>query len=277
MATKTRSGSNGNGTLGGVLAGGIGSLADDLAEAVADQVGDFDFADPAEAPAARAKGRGARAAKEPKPPKVQTITITPPNILEVRFKLVGTSPLLQARFSGKARQAMMDKMAAGSTAKKSKERAARDFDEDMRQAIHFSEDGWVGHPASAFRNASIDVCRLVNFKMTLAKMSLFCQADGRDRVDGMPLVKLLAGEPERTEMAVRNATGVADIRIRPMWRDWSMEPVMEYDADQFTLQDLTNLVARVGRQVGIGEGRHYSRSSAGMGYGCFKIEGIEPL
>jgi hypothetical protein len=102
-------------------------------------------------------------------------------------------------------------------------------------------------------------------------MSIFVEADGRDAVDGAPLVRLQAGEPERVDMATRNATGVADIRVRPMWRDWKATIRVRYDADQFTQSDVVNLIARAGVQVGIGEGRPYSKSSNGLGYGTFSI------
>jgi hypothetical protein len=35
--------------------------------------------------------------------------------------------------------------------------------------------------------------------------------------------------------------------------------------------DVTNLMQRVGQQVGIGEGRNDSKMSAGMGWGCFTL------
>mgnify|MGYP000574967647 FL=1 len=72
-------------------------------------------------------------------------------------------------------------------------------------------------------------------------------------------------------MAVRNATGVADLRVRPMWREWSCVLRVTYDEDQFSLQDVTNLLVRVGTQVGIGEGRPDSRQSAGLGWGLFRL------
>ena len=203
--------------------------------------------------------------------KTEAITITPPNFERIRLTLKGTAPLLQARFSAKSMQAMMSKMAAGSTAGKGTKRKARDFDDDFYQAQHISTDGWVGVPAAALRNACIDVCRMTGFKMTHAKMSLFVEADGLDQVDGQPLVRIDAGEPEKTEMATRNATGVADIRVRPMWRDWKLNVVLRYDADQFTAKDVVNLVARAGIQCGLGEGRPYSKKSNGMGYGTFEI------
>ena len=199
------------------------------------------------------------------------VTITPPNFQKIKLTLEGTAPLMQARFSAKAMQAMMSKMAAGSTAKKGNKKDARDFDDDFKQAMHVSTDGWIGVPASAIRNACIDVCRMAGFKMTHAKMSVFVECDGFDKVDGQPLIKLDAPAPERTEMATRNATGVADIRIRPMWRKWKLNIVLRFDADQFTASDVVNLMARAGEQVGIGEGRPFSKQSNGMGYGTFRI------
>lgn len=198
------------------------------------------------------------------------VTIKPANIQMAEFNIAGTAPLVQARFSEKAKQAMMAKMAAGSTASKSRAKPARDFDEDMRNAMHISEDGWQGIPAGAFRNAMISACRLVGFKMTLAKLSVFVAADGIDAVDGIPLIKF-EGAPERHEMAARVGIDGTDIRIRPMWRKWTAKVRVKYDADQFTLQDVTNLMQRVGMQVGIGEGRPDSRSSAGLGWGTFEL------
>ena len=205
-------------------------------------------------------------------PNSETTIIKAPDIRCVAFNIRGTAPYVQARFSGKAMQAMMSKMAAGSAAKGKKVRDARNFDDDYRQAMHVSPEGWHGIPASAFRQAMISACRLVNFKMTLAKLSVFVMADGFDAVDGIPLIKL-EGQPERIDMAVRNQTGVADIRIRPMWREWSAQVKVRYDADQFTASDVANLMNRVGQQVGIGEGRPDSRESAGLGWGTFELVG----
>ena len=203
---------------------------------------------------------------------LDVVTISPPKFERIWLRLVGTAPYMQARFSAKAMQAMKSKMEAGPTAKKGGRKDARDFDDDFRAAQHIAADGWNGVPAAALRNACIDVCRMVGFKMTHAKMSIFVEADGFDKVDGTPLVRLDAREPERVDMATRNATGVADIRVRPMWREWGANVRVKYDADQFTLQDVTNLMQRVGMQVGIGEGRPDSRDSAGLGWGTFRLE-----
>lgn len=203
---------------------------------------------------------------------LDVVTISPPKFERICLRLVGTAPYMQARFSAKAMQAMKSKMEAGPTAKKGGRKDARDFDDDFRAAQHIAADGWNGVPAAALRNACIDVCRMVGFKMTHAKMSIFVEADGFDKVDGTPLVRLDAREPERVDMATRNATGVADIRVRPMWREWALNVVIRFDADQFTTSDVVNLISRAGEQVGIGEGRPFSKSSNGLGFGTFTVE-----
>lgn len=203
--------------------------------------------------------------------KVEAINIKPINMRTMQFRVTGTAPLMQAAFSAKAIQKIRATQEAGSTSRSKKQREARDFEQDFLDARHVSTDGWVGIPAPAFRNACIDVCRMVGFKMTHAKMSLFIEADGFDAVSGQPLVRLDAAEPEKNVLAVRNQTGVVDLRARPMWREWACNLRVKFDADQFTPTDVANLLERAGVQVGIGEGRPFSRESAGLGLGTFTI------
>lgn len=200
----------------------------------------------------------------------ENVTITAPKIHTAEFRIVGTAPYIQLRFSEKAMNAMREKMELGSQAAKKKARDARNFDEDFKQAQHISDEGWPGIPASAFRNAMISACRLVGFKMTLAKLSVFVLPDGFDKVDGVPLIKI-DGTPEPHIMHARNATGVCDLRVRAKFWPWSATVRVQYDADQFSATDAANLMNRVGTQVGIGEGRPDSKMSAGMGWGTFKL------
>lgn len=208
--------------------------------------------------------------------KKEKVSITPPNLQMAKYKIVGTSPMVQNKFSQRVLEQMAADQAAGPSSKKKAKREAKDFDRCVKEATHISEKGWEGIPASAFRAGLISTCRLLGFPMTLAKLSVFVVADGyeRDRFGVQPLVKITKGKPERTDFAVRNATGVADIRPRPMWKEgWEAVVTIRFDADQFTLEDVTNLLARMGEQVGIGAGRPDSKDSAGMGWGTFKIGG----
>jgi hypothetical protein len=136
--------------------------------------------------------------------------------------------------------------------------------------MHRSVAGWCGIPASSFRNAAISSCRVAGFVMTKARLSLFAEADGYT-TDGTPLVQIY-GEPQVHEAIVKNETGVIDIRWRPMWHQgWHAFVQMRWDADQFGIADIINLLQRSGQQVGIGEGRADSSSSNGVGWGFFEV------
>jgi hypothetical protein len=212
-------------------------------------------------------------AEEEKKPKGKQVVIAPPNLQVARFTIVGTAPYVQSKFSEKAKHAMREAQRLGSVAKKGKKREPKDFEGAFEQAIHYSDDGWAGIPASGVRAAMISACRVCGFAMTRAKLSVFCLADGYDATDGTPLVKIKKGKPKHVEHCVR-IQQTTDLRVRAMWDPgWEADLTLEYDGDQFDLSDVTNLLLRVGMQVGLGEGRHDSRSSAGMGWGTFRIKG----
>ena len=205
---------------------------------------------------------------------MKEITIAPPKIKIAEFGIRGVAPYVQNKFSQKAREQMHAKQAAGSTAKKGAKREAKDFQAAYEGAMHKTAEGWCGIPAPAFRNAMISACRVVGFQMTRAKLALFVVPDGFDVEDGTPLVRITKGEPIYTELAVKNETGVCDLRPRPMWREgWEAVVRIKYDADMFTLPDVANLLMRAGTQVGIGEGRPDSRKSCGIGWGIFDLIG----
>jgi hypothetical protein len=86
------------------------------------------------------------------------------------------------------------------------------------------------------------------------------------------LIKII-GKPRRSEMIARVETGQPYVTIRPVYDNWKSEIKIKFDADQFSIDDVANLLSRVGEQVGIGEGRPDSKNSAGMGWGTFTLEG----
>lgn len=207
-----------------------------------------------------------------KPDAPTLLTISPPNFQSAKVRIVGITPLVMNKMSSANRQKMMDAMMAGSQTRKGKKREPKDFDAVYKGAMHISEEGWHGIPASALRAAMVDACRLVGFKMTVAKLSVFVEADGIDADDGQPLVRLTVGEPVRKDMAVKLANGSTDILSRPFFNPWAAEPTLRWDGDQFSAQDVVNLLSRVGGQVGIGAGRPNSKQSTGMGWGTFRVE-----
>lgn len=204
------------------------------------------------------------------------VSISAPNFQTAEFHIRGIAPYVQNKFSAKMRQQMKQTQEAGSTAKKGSKREPKNFQEAYEQSLHKSDEGWYGMPAPAFRAAMISACRTVGFKMTLAKLSIFTEADGFDEDDATPLVKIIKGEPEYFESIVRVSNGAPDIHPRGMWKPgWEAKVRIRFDGDQFTLTDVTNLLMRVGLQVGIGEGRPDSKMSTGMGWGMFEVLGKE--
>lgn len=200
------------------------------------------------------------------------IVVAAPNLQTVSFHIRGTSPYCQQRFGEKQKNQMKSKQEAGSVAKKGTKREPKNFKELYEQAKHVSTENWCGIPAPAFRSAMISVCRIIGFQMTRAKLAIFVQADGYDKIDHMPLVKITKGEPVYHEQIMTNETGVADIRARPLWNPgWEAVVRVSFDADVFSVQDIANLMARVGLQVGVGEGRHDSKHCGGIGWGVFEI------
>lgn len=200
------------------------------------------------------------------------LTISPPNFQTAVFQIRGTAPYVQNKFSAKVRETIRATQEAGSTSRKGKKREPKDFQAAYEGAIHYADEGWIGIPAPAFRNAMVSACRVVGYAMTRAKLSVFVEADGFDRDDGMPLVRITKGKPIYHETYTRTTTGVVDLRARPMWREgWEAIVRVRFDGDQFTVEDVANLMVRAGLQVGVGEGRPDSTKSTGMGWGLFEI------
>lgn len=200
------------------------------------------------------------------------VTLKPPRISTAVFKITGVSPLVIHRFSAKTKLEMKQKMETGKAASSRKNREAKATDDLYKESKYVSPAGWEGFHAAAIRCAMINACRLVNLKMTLAKMSVFVEADGYDKVEPqIPLVRIY-GKSEKVESMARVETGQPYVCVRAMYKKWYANVKIRWDEDQLTLEDIANLLTRVGLQVGICEGRPYSKNSAGVGWGCFKID-----
>jgi len=201
-----------------------------------------------------------------------SVTIPAPNFKTADFTIRGNAPLVIHRFSAKTKSEMQLKMETGKAAGSKKNREAKSTEKTYNEARYVSKQGWDGFHAGSIRNAMISACRLVGFKMTLAKMSLFVIADGTDRDEPqIPLIRILGCDPVmQTDMA-RVETGQPYICVRAAYHGWSAKLRIRWDADQFTAADVSNLLMRVGQQVGIGEGRPDSKNSAGMGWGTFDL------
>jgi len=217
-----------------------------------------------------------KSAKGTKGTKAPNIVISRPDFRVSKFDIRGDAPYVQNAFSEKALQIMRDAQELGNVGKKGKKRDGKDFDECYEGAKHLfagsNKKEVYGIPAAAFRKGMISACRMCNFTMTRAKLSFFALEDGMDRDGRTPLVKITKGVPHRSEVPVRLPNGTCDIRPRPLFdAGWEASVRIRFDADQFSLSDIANLILRVGVQVGVGEGRPDSPNSSGVGWGTFEL------
>jgi hypothetical protein len=201
------------------------------------------------------------------------ISIQAPNFATAQFHIRGTAPLVIHRFSAKTKAEMQLKMETGKAASSKRNREPKDMDRTFFEARYISKEGWDGFHAASLRHALISACRLVWFKMTLAKLSLFIEADGVDELEPqIPLVRIRDAEAVRQSDMARVETGQPYVTVRAAYHGWTAIVNIRWDKDQYTQEDVANLLMRVGMQVGICEGRPDSKNSVGMGWGLFVLE-----
>jgi hypothetical protein len=204
--------------------------------------------------------------------ETKVVTIKAPNLQLAEFEIKGVAPLVIHRFSKKTLEEMKQKMEIGKAAGGKKIRDPKSTDTTYEEARYISDAGWDGFHAGAVRAAMISACRLVGFRMTLAKLSVFVLQDGWDKKEPqIPLVRIY-GNPVKQEDMARVETGQPYVCVRAAYHNWSAKVRIRWDADQFTIDDIFNLLSRVGLQVGICEGRPDSKNSAGMGWGLFEVK-----
>ena len=203
--------------------------------------------------------------------KSEIVVIGAPKFVHVSLRIQGNAPLVIQRFSKKFE--LMDRMATAAVDKPPRAvRVVRDYASEYEAARHKSTEGWDGICAAAFRSAMIRACSAAKIQMTQAKMALFIEADGFDVHDGVPLVRIHSKNgPEQFSAPARNDNGSVDIRVRPLWREWWCKVRIKFDADMLSAQSVANLLMRAGIQVGVGEGRPFSKESHGQGWGTFDV------
>jgi hypothetical protein len=199
------------------------------------------------------------------------VTITPPKMATATVKIEGTAPYLQNKFSSENRDKMLETQRAGSASKKTrKAKAPKDFERIYQSSMHVAQEGWHGIPATGLRNAMIDACRLTEMDMVRAKMCIFIVAQGLDKDTLEPLVRI-EGKPRMHIDRVKIGMAQTDLAARAIFEKWSAKFEIQWDDDVFKAQDVVNLLARAGWQVGIGAGRPLSKMSGGTGKGTFKV------
>jgi hypothetical protein len=176
-----------------------------------------------------------------------------------KFKIVGTAPLIVHHFSEKAIKMISDKQA-----KKSKEREARNPEEEMRACLYYFQDGIrTGFPAVGFKAAMIRAGKSLSYVMKDLQSQFFVIADEGD------IVEIYGDYELRTDM-VRIGQGISDIRYRPEYKMWRTELNIKYNSSQISAEQIAQLIDAAGFGCGIGDWRP-EKSPTGN-YGTWQLD-----
>ncbi len=171
------------------------------------------------------------------------------------FNIVGTAPLIVHRFSEKAIRMIEDKQK-----KKSKDRSERDPQAEMDSCLYKFVDGKrTGFPANGFKAAMIRAGKSLEYVMKDLQSQFFVVG-----TDGGDLVEIKGEYALRTDM-VRVGQGVADIRYRPEYKEWTAELIIKYNSAVISNEQLGQLVIAAGFGCGIGEMRPEKSKSGSYG------------
>jgi len=192
------------------------------------------------------------------------------NAIEVTLK--GISPLVIRAWDQKTMQQLADK-AMGK--KSAKSRANVDPDATFNGARYISTDGWDGIPSGAFKAAIVEAvsCGDIprnDFSMTLAKKTFFIQSDGICGTSGRDLCKI-DGKVERYDLMQPTSGGGPYMSYRPMYRKWSINLVVQFNAARIDAQGVLNLIAMAGYFVGVGEHRPSAKESKTGTFGRWEV------
>ena len=180
--------------------------------------------------------------------------------------IVGISPLIQHAWDPKTKKIMLDKMRGLATIKSG--RPPKDPEAEFHAAKYLLESGLPGHPATAFKIATVDACSLFSKDVTKVAMkrALFFHGQGPDM-----LVPIQFEECVMREDTVRVGMGTVDLRYRPMYTEWSCTVKVDFMPHLINRDSVLALV-QAGGTGGIGEWRPSAPKSSGGIYGRYDID-----
>ena len=196
-----------------------------------------------------------------------TIKVDLPHIQIISIKIFGDTPLIQQKWTEKAKNEIRQKQAGIRILK----RPVRNPDQEYKDSYYVNKEGHVAFPASAIKNAVIAVAQrkgfVGRFDGPLMKGSFFIQADEENLLEvqyeemRMREDNVILGGPSRP----------ADLRYRAEFLNWSIAFKVELDPEILTPETFINILAHAGFSNGLGEWR----IEKGGQFGKFHVEGIE--
>lgn len=189
-----------------------------------------------------------------------------PKIMSIAIEIESLTPLIVNNFDQKTRQQLMDSHMGKA---KGQKKAPKDPNDLFERSKYKDSKGRDCLHAGGLRNSMISAARNIDgVTMTALKQGVFIEGpEGPDQV-------LLPIEYERCEMredAVRNASGVADIRVRASYINWRAKFTLHVVQNCVSLVQAMQLLAMAGFACGLHEWRPAGKQGMGGNFGRFKI------
>jgi hypothetical protein len=180
-------------------------------------------------------------------------------IRQATFMIKGKTPLIMNRFDEKMQGKMLEKQMG----KASEGKTLKDPEDLYKRSIYWFADGKrSGFPAVGFKAAMTRAGKQLGLNMTDTRGKFHIIGDENE------LVEIKGKHQMRSDM-VRLQTGVADIRFRACYPEWSAAVTISYNENAITKEQLANLLRVAGFACGIGEWRP-EKSNSGS-YGLFDL------
>lgn len=207
---------------------------------------------------------------------IRLIEIPRISVAECELSIVGLTPLIVHRFSEKATKQIRDKQGKRAGAQKE----ARDPESDWKGACyvipgHEDDEDWKPgkyyFPASAFKHAFLyGVKQMQDTKSlpsTLATGWVFVKED--------PVLKF--SSVSLREDTVRIGQGTTTLAYRPQFNDWSVDLLIDYNANTISVEQIVALFDLGGFAGGIGEWRASAPKNKSGSFGRFRVETVRSL
>lgn len=204
--------------------------------------------------------------------KTEAVSVSIPaiQIATAVIRVVGDSPLIVHKWSEKAKKEILSKQMKRA---KASGHDVKDPVSDFIESLYWlegeptqkSEQNFVeavqngarfGFPAVAFKASAVAAAYRAGITKNLVSMN------GAFHIDKEMIE--IHGTPEMREDMVKVGMGIADIRYRGMFPEWSAEFTVRYNSGVLSLEQLVNMFNLGGFACGIGEWRPEKGGVHGM-------------
>ena len=206
-----------------------------------------------------------------KPSEPERVSIIRPDLVLFTVTIRGITPLIEHKFSEKAKESIKAKQ--GHEAKGAK--GKRDPNAEYLAACYTLPGPAAGQkgcrygiPVSQLKAACVGACRYIEgLPMTMARGAFQFIADE----DGMFELKFKSMRMVEHGVRINNGKSF-DLRYRPEFTDWHCKAKILYNAGNISAEQIINLLSVAGFHCGIAELRPNSKSGPGYSYGQFEVE-----